>query len=278
MASACNFLAPNDEPSDLAAALEQQYGSAETTKMMTVLRSAEALKVFDWVNNTQYNTDKQELTPAVAKSLYDAVTTGSKFQPNAVGGPETFTNHSGGAAGGDTAWDIIGRDFGVVDHKHYREPAERRRQKLRDIAKSKDKTYSEDWIEKTIQGVDSKELTAAGVSATMISEEDYQEGKIKATAAVKQLGRELSASTLTRYSQWDKFLSPGRRIPKAMWPRVTKLPEVLDTLCRWLSTRASRCTCSIRTRMHGSPGMELNSHLPRSLHLHRTLPALVPES
>jgi len=30
-------------------------------------------------------------------------------------------NHSGGAYGGDTFWDIIGREFGVVNHKHYKD-------------------------------------------------------------------------------------------------------------------------------------------------------------
>ena len=32
-----------------------------------------------------------------------------------------ITNHSGGAYGGDTIWDIIGREFGVTDHRHYKE-------------------------------------------------------------------------------------------------------------------------------------------------------------
>lgn len=32
-----------------------------------------------------------------------------------------YINHSGGAYGGDTFWDIIGREFGVTKHKHYRE-------------------------------------------------------------------------------------------------------------------------------------------------------------
>jgi hypothetical protein len=32
-----------------------------------------------------------------------------------------LTNHSGGAYGGDTFWDLIGRIFGVTDHKHYRD-------------------------------------------------------------------------------------------------------------------------------------------------------------
>lgn len=32
-----------------------------------------------------------------------------------------FTNHSGGAYGGDTYWDLIGREFGVTNHKHYKD-------------------------------------------------------------------------------------------------------------------------------------------------------------
>lgn len=31
----------------------------------------------------------------------------------------TFTNHSGGAIGSDTAWDTIGREFGMTNNKHY---------------------------------------------------------------------------------------------------------------------------------------------------------------
>jgi|GEM_PF-4143393 len=34
---------------------------------------------------------------------------------------EEFTNHSGGAYGADTMWDIIGRRFGVTDHRHYKD-------------------------------------------------------------------------------------------------------------------------------------------------------------
>ena len=35
--------------------------------------------------------------------------------------PSEFVNHSGGAYGGDTMWDQIGREFGVTEHKHYRD-------------------------------------------------------------------------------------------------------------------------------------------------------------
>ena len=29
------------------------------------------------------------------------------------------TNHSGGAIGSDSAWDSIGREFGITNHIHY---------------------------------------------------------------------------------------------------------------------------------------------------------------
>jgi phosphotransferase system IIB component len=32
---------------------------------------------------------------------------------------QTFTNHSGGAVGADTQWDVIGQQFGMVNNKHY---------------------------------------------------------------------------------------------------------------------------------------------------------------
>ena len=35
--------------------------------------------------------------------------------------PSEYTNHSGGAYGGDTEWDLIGREFGVTNHRHYRD-------------------------------------------------------------------------------------------------------------------------------------------------------------
>lgn len=34
--------------------------------------------------------------------------------------PEEYENHSGGALGSDKAWDSIGREFGVENHKHWR--------------------------------------------------------------------------------------------------------------------------------------------------------------
>lgn len=65
-------------------------------------------------------------------------------------------NHSGGAKGSDTAWGVIGQEFGVNNHNHY---------------------Y---YGNKTPTG------------NTAISEEQYQEGLIKAKEAAKALGRNWS--------------------------------------------------------------------------------------
>ena len=35
--------------------------------------------------------------------------------------PSDYINHSGGAYGGDTFWDLIGREFGITNHKHYKD-------------------------------------------------------------------------------------------------------------------------------------------------------------
>ena len=40
---------------------------------------------------------------------------------SATNNPAEYTNHSGGAYGGDTFWDIIGREFGVTNHMHYKD-------------------------------------------------------------------------------------------------------------------------------------------------------------
>jgi hypothetical protein len=57
------------------------------------------------------------LTDAITKRLAKEEST----QPSTSTNPAEYTNHSGGAYGGDTFWDIIGREFGVTNHKHYRD-------------------------------------------------------------------------------------------------------------------------------------------------------------
>lgn len=117
--------------------------------------------------------------------------------------PSEAVNHSGGANGGDTFWDQIGREFGVIQHKHYREPIQVRVDNLKSLAKAKGKTFSQSWMEDVAKQVDSDDLKGSGVSATILSDEDYEEGKVKVERAVKQLGRKLSLNNAHyQYRNW----------------------------------------------------------------------------
>ena len=82
-------------------------------------------------------------------------------QPAKITSMSEITNHSGGAQGGDTAWDKIGREYGVVNHNHYREPG-------------------------------ATELDSPGlknIKPVNVSQKDYDEGQKKVTIAARQMGR-----------------------------------------------------------------------------------------
>lgn len=64
-------------------------------------------------NTGNYNSDD-----VIFASVPNAGTTTTQVD---VLSPSEVTNHSGGAYGGDTFWDVIGRVFGVTDHKHYKD-------------------------------------------------------------------------------------------------------------------------------------------------------------
>ena len=82
-------------------------------------------------------TKKKFLTTAEYNSdvlLYDSTVSLEEFRSKIKEylGPKTgtestvaksseYTNHSGGAYGGDTYWDQIGREFGVTDQRHYKD-------------------------------------------------------------------------------------------------------------------------------------------------------------
>lgn len=43
----------------------------------------------------------------------------TKAPVSTTNNPAEFTNHSGGAIGSDTQWDVIGKEFGMVNNRHY---------------------------------------------------------------------------------------------------------------------------------------------------------------
>jgi predicted NAD-dependent protein-ADP-ribosyltransferase YbiA (DUF1768 family) len=59
---------------------------------------------------------EDRINQAALKDLRDSYT-----EESASENPADYTNHSGGAYGGDTFWDMIGRVFGVTNHKHYKD-------------------------------------------------------------------------------------------------------------------------------------------------------------
>lgn len=76
--------------------------------------------------------------------------------------PSEYTNHSGGARGADSIWDKIGREFGVINHRHY------------------------------YQGERNEHNAPSG--NTEITTEDYEEGRYKvAQAAKRNYGYQYSA-------------------------------------------------------------------------------------
>jgi hypothetical protein len=98
--------------------------------------------------NKKQNIDNQEIIPFVPLTSMSDI-----------------TNHSGGAKFSDTKWDQIGREFGVINHNHYREPL----------------SYI-DTTGKSAKGsktLDSLELQKANITPTYITQENYNEGAIK---------------------------------------------------------------------------------------------------
>lgn len=97
--------------------------------------------------------------PDHTESLFVVATSDEEIIPTVSSTNQVeFTNHSGGAIGSDTEWDIIGSEFGMVNNKHY-------------------------WTEtKTPKG------------NTEISKQDFEEGRFEsAKAAKRNFGYQYSA-------------------------------------------------------------------------------------
>lgn len=94
---------------------------------------------------------------------------------------DELTNHSGGAYGADTEWDVIGRKFGVTQHNHYREASNTSL---------------------------SKRLRNSNVSAKIITEKELQEGyneleKVFGKKFEKSLANDLKARNLMQVKNSD---------------------------------------------------------------------------
>ena len=101
--------------------------------------------------NISIGTNALEYIPLLEVDL-EEVTSTQPTQPSTsvANNPTEFTNHSGGALGADTQWDVIGKEFNMVNNKHY-------------------------WTQtKTPKG------------NTEISQEDFQEGRFESAKAAKR--------------------------------------------------------------------------------------------
>jgi hypothetical protein len=77
-------------------------------------------EITEALSNTLNYYIKQEQSRKVLEEIGFNFISGTTQSSTSVN-PAEFTNHSGGAYGGDTFWDMIGREFGVTKHMHYKD-------------------------------------------------------------------------------------------------------------------------------------------------------------
>jgi predicted class III extradiol MEMO1 family dioxygenase len=127
------------------------------------IRNLELEKKYGFDDKSQINIQN------VNKSIQPSI----EIEGTVDNNPAEYTNHSGGAKLSDTQWDQIGRKFGVINHKHYREPLE----------------YIDTYgnLSKGSEELDSLTLRSLGIKPTHIEQKDYNEGSQKATAAFRMM-------------------------------------------------------------------------------------------
>ena len=132
--------------------------------------------LFDYYDNRNSKNVNAPATQEAIENKYSLVEqeTPTQQAPTApITSMSEITNHSGGAALSDTEWDQIGREYGVVNHVHYREPL--------DYIDTKGEPA------KGSETLDSKRLQAAGITPTRITQKEYNEGAAKATRAFRMM-------------------------------------------------------------------------------------------
>jgi hypothetical protein len=108
----CNHLAPNGQKSVLYDALAQKYGPDKAHDYWSAIRTEQFLSKpeNDWMDN---------ITDELLQHVDDNYEPSVAWVEEKLLGKVSYINHSGGANGSDTAWDTIGHEFGVTDHRHY---------------------------------------------------------------------------------------------------------------------------------------------------------------
>jgi hypothetical protein len=105
-------------------------GMSRASRKVRINKGNMQLELFgDTAESTEEGTSN---TITMADELLASVDTVEPIEVDYTNMSE-ITNHSGGAYGADTYWDIIGREFGVTDHKHYKDTSNKSlSKKLRD--------------------------------------------------------------------------------------------------------------------------------------------------
>jgi hypothetical protein len=75
-------------------------------------------KVFDQIRSMMMANDPN-VNNYIVGPVASRPTQPSTQQEGNTNNASEYTNYSGGAAGSDTQWDVIGKDFGMVNNKHY---------------------------------------------------------------------------------------------------------------------------------------------------------------
>ena len=105
-------------------------GMSRASRKLRINKGNMQLELFgDTAESTEEGTSN---TIPIADELLASVDTVEPIDVDYTNMSE-ITNHSGGAYGADTYWDVIGREFGVTDHKHYKDTSNKSlSRKLRD--------------------------------------------------------------------------------------------------------------------------------------------------
>lgn len=134
-------------PEDIRKVYQEIYNKydAVITPILMDQIEIEIMEALSKVQDEAAFTGARELTPEeqaeqdriiaeiTKKYLGSPKKMGKPGQTTTENKPEEFVNHSGGAYGGDTFWDIIGRQFGVKEHRHYKEKGGKVSQTLANI-------------------------------------------------------------------------------------------------------------------------------------------------
>ena len=102
---------------------ESLYEYLEDTEQYgwDILESHKLKHIDSLYNQDQYSDNYQEEDDVEDATVLTRTTESEQNVSENISNASEYTNHSGGAYGADTEWDLIGRKYGVTNNKHYRQ-------------------------------------------------------------------------------------------------------------------------------------------------------------